>query len=149
MGKRSDFERKERDFYPTPFKAVPPLIPHLRGIRTFAETCCGDGALVRYLESLGCLRCVYAGDIATGQDALALTAADCNSADAIITNPPWKRSVMHALIRHFQQIAPITWLLLDQDWAAVESLWAKSEHPAGNAISVTVFVQPSPRERRE
>jgi hypothetical protein len=116
MGKRSDFERKERDFYPTPFKAVPPLIPHLRGIRKFAETCCGDGALVRHLESLGRLRCVYAGDIATGQDALALTAADCNGADAIITNPPWNRSVLHALIRHFQQIAPITWLLLDQDW---------------------------------
>jgi hypothetical protein len=60
MGKRSDFERKERDFYPTPFKAVKPLIPHLRGVRTFAETCCGDGQLVRHLESFG-LRCTFAG----------------------------------------------------------------------------------------
>ena len=70
MGKRSTFERREYDFYPTPAAAVPPLIPHLRGVRTFAEPCCGDGALVRHLKSFG-LRCVYAGDIATGQDALA------------------------------------------------------------------------------
>ena len=40
MGKRSSFERRERDFYPTPRAAVLPLIPHLRGIRTFAEPCC-------------------------------------------------------------------------------------------------------------
>ena len=52
MGKRSSFERIPRDFYPTPHAAVPPLIPHLRGVRTFAEPCCGDGALVRHLESL-------------------------------------------------------------------------------------------------
>ena len=71
MGKRSNFPRRDRDLYPTPRSAVLPLIPHLRGIRTFAEPCCDDGALVRHLESFG-LRCVYAGDIATGQDALAL-----------------------------------------------------------------------------
>jgi len=81
MGKRSNFERIPRDFYPTPLAAVSPLIPHLRGVRTFAEPCCGDGALVRHLESYG-LRCVYAGDIATGQDALALNSyggADASS----------------------------------------------------------------------
>ena len=46
MGKRSNFERREADFYPTPRAAVLPLIPHLRGsgIRTFAEPCAGDGA---------------------------------------------------------------------------------------------------------
>ena len=72
MGKRSNFERREADFYPTPRAAVLPLIPYLRaGIRTFAEPCAGDGALVRHLETFG-LRCVYAGDIRTGQDALAL-----------------------------------------------------------------------------
>ena len=58
MGKRSTFARVERDFYPTPFAAVPPLMPHLHGIRTFAEPCCGDGALVKHLEAFG-LRCVY------------------------------------------------------------------------------------------
>ena len=37
MGKRSSFERREADFYPTPRAAVLPLIPYLRGIKAFAE----------------------------------------------------------------------------------------------------------------
>jgi hypothetical protein len=113
MGKRSNFERREADFYPTPQAATVPLIPYLRGIRSFAEPCSGDGALVRHLESFG-LRCVYAGDIRNGQDALALD--HYGAADAIITNPPYTRAVMHRLIGHFQRIAP-TWLLLETDWA--------------------------------
>jgi hypothetical protein len=114
MGKRSQFERREADFYPTPLAAVVPLIPHLRGIRCFAEPCAGDGALVRHLESFG-LRCVYDGDIRSGQDALALD--HYGAADAVITNPPYARELMHRLIAHFQRIAP-TWLLLDSDWAS-------------------------------
>ena len=47
MGKRSAFERRAGDAYPTPIEAVLPLIPHLRGVRNFAEPCAGDGALVR------------------------------------------------------------------------------------------------------
>jgi hypothetical protein len=113
MGKRSSFERIPRDFYPTPLKAVPPLIPHLRGVRTFAEPCCGDGALVRHLESFG-LRCVYQGDIADGRDAFATT--DYGDADVIVTNPPYQRPLMHALIQHFARTLP-TWLLLESDWA--------------------------------
>src|SRR6476646_5332892 len=111
MGKRSSFERREADFYPTPAKAVLPLVPFLRGIRTFAEPCAGQGDLVRHLESFG-KRCVYAGDLATGQDALALTAADCNDADCGITNPPYKypddpprtTRLMRDLIRHFLDV---------------------------------------------
>ena len=118
MGKRSNFERIPRDFYPTPFPAVPPLIHHLRGVRTFAEPCAGDGSLVRHLESLGLL-CTYAGDIATGQDALALDTY--GAADAIITNPPYERKTMHALIVHFARILP-AWLLLEMDWASTNSL---------------------------
>ena len=116
MGKRSTFERVAGDFYPTPFAAVPPLIPHLRAarVRTFAEPCCGDGALILHLESSR-LRCVYQGDISAGQDALVL--GSYGEADAIITNPPYARPLMHALIAHFQRIAP-TWLLLEMDWAA-------------------------------
>jgi hypothetical protein len=115
LGKRSrsKFERNPRDFYQTPAAAVPPLIPHLRGIRTFAEPCAGAGDLVRHLESRG-LRCVYQGDIADGRDALALDSY--GDAATIITNPPWARKLLHPMISHFQQIAP-TWLLLDSDWA--------------------------------
>jgi hypothetical protein len=94
MGKRSNFERREADFYPTPRAAVVPLIPHLRGIHTFAEPCAGDGDLVRHLESFG-LSCVWQSDLRSGQDALGL--AHYGPADAIITSP--------------------TWLLLESDWA--------------------------------
>src|SRR4029077_4488865 len=119
MGKRSNFERREADFYPTPRAAVVPLIPHLRGIRTFAEPCAGEGDLVRHLESFG-LRCVYAGDITAGQDALAR--AGYGAIAAIVTNPPFsKKSIplLRRLIAHFQNIAP-TWLLLRMAMAANE-----------------------------
>jgi hypothetical protein len=116
MGKRSKFERRDHDFYPTPRAAVLPLIPHLRGICRFAEPCAADGDLVRHLESFG-LRCVYAGDIRSGQDALELD--HYGLIDSIITNPPYLRELMHRMILHFQQIAP-TWLLLGADWASTK-----------------------------
>ena len=59
-------------------------MPHLRGMHIFAEPCAGDGALVRHLKLCG-LRCVYAGDLADGQDALAVPRFDA----PVITNPPW------------------------------------------------------------
>src|SRR6476646_8645680 len=67
MGKRSNFERREADFYPTPLDAVVPLIPYLSSVKSFAEPCAGNGDLVRHLESFG-LACVYSGDIRSGQD---------------------------------------------------------------------------------
>ena len=50
MGKRSTgFERRPRDFYSTPPKAVAPLLPHLVPNTRFAEPCAGDGQLIDYL----------------------------------------------------------------------------------------------------
>jgi hypothetical protein len=117
MGKRSDFERIPHDLYPTPAEAVQPLFPYLRmaDIGNFAEPCCGNGDLVRHLEGYG-LTCAYRGDIATGQDALA--SDHYGDIDAVITNPPHSREVMHPMITHFQRIAPMAWLLIDLDWAA-------------------------------
>jgi hypothetical protein len=40
-------------------------------------------------------------------------------ADAIITNPPYTRAVMHRLIEHLPRIAP-TWLSLELDWTATK-----------------------------
>jgi hypothetical protein len=116
MGKRTQgsFERQPRDHYVTPYPAVPPLIPHLRGIKKFAEPCCGDGSLIRHLESFG-MRCVYQGDIAGGRDAL--TAKSFGDSTIIITNPPYSRHTMHALIAHFARISP-AWLLMELDWSA-------------------------------
>jgi hypothetical protein len=117
MGKRSNFDRIPHDLYETPLDAVFPLIPHTKGIHIFAEPCAGDGALVRHLETFG-MKCGYAGEITRGRDALSATNYG-EAIDAIITNPPHSREVMHELIYHFMQIAP-TWLLIDFDWAATQ-----------------------------
>jgi hypothetical protein len=55
-----------------------------------------------------------AAPIKAGQDALAVDSY--GAIDAIITNPPYTRDLMHKLIAHFSRIAP-TWLLLESDWA--------------------------------
>lgn len=116
MGKRSSgFEPQPRNYYPTPYVATRPLFPHLRGIRTYAEPCVGGGHLTRHLALHG-LECTYKGDLATGQDALSYPFWKDATFDAIITNPPWDRDVLHPMIEVFQDIAP-TWLLLDADWA--------------------------------
>lgn len=113
MGKRSDFARRPQDAYDTPYGPVSVLAPHLAGIELFAEPCVGNGELANHLTSFG-LKCVYANDIKNGVDALHTNYFGL--VDAIITNPPWTRAVLHPMIRHFQRIAP-TWLLFDADWA--------------------------------
>jgi len=116
MGKRSTFVRVPRDFYPTPFAAVKPLLPHLTQFRTFWEPCAGDGALVRHLASH--CRCVQASDIAPQcLDILKLDVFEIRDplADCFITNPPWDREVLHPLIDHLRLLLP-TWLLFDADW---------------------------------
>ena len=117
MGKRSEFERKDRDFYPTPYKAVEPLLPHLPESFTFAEPCAGDGRLISHLTKHGGdVR--YALDIEPMHewvkygDALTQGYTQC---DYIITNPPWNRKVLHPMIEHFVDFKP-TWLLFDADW---------------------------------
>ncbi|WP_322884232.1 hypothetical protein U8C35_07700 [Sinorhizobium medicae] len=114
MGKRSTFERRKNDAYQSPASVVPPLIPHLRGVKTFAEPCAGEGRLVKSLESNG-LTCTFSGDIERGFDALSGPEMLATRFDAIITNPPWTRDILHPMILRFQSIAP-TWLLFDADW---------------------------------
>lgn len=114
MGKRSDFERRKNDAYQTPPSKVLPLLPFLAGVKTFAEPCVGEGKLLMALERAGLL-CAYSGDIETGQDALTDDGILEERFDAIITNPPWTRELLHPMITRFQTIAP-TWLLFDADW---------------------------------
>jgi hypothetical protein len=114
MGKRSNFPRRKMDAYDTPREAVRPLLPCLAGVKTFAEPCFGNGFLYNHLLSAG-LKCTYAGDLKTGEDALKIKVADLAGTDAIITNPPWTRELLHPLILHFMTMRP-TWLLFDADW---------------------------------
>lgn len=108
MGKRSSFERRERDFYPTPPEAVEPLNERLGNDYTYSEPCSGDGALIRSLSG----KCIYRSDISVGVDALT---TNYFTGDYIITNPPWSRDILHPMIRHFSAMKP-TWLLFDADW---------------------------------
>jgi hypothetical protein len=117
MGKRSDFERVERDFYPSPYAAVIPLFPHLAAGTHFDEPCCGDGALIKHLEKNGHV-CSFFSDIEPQIDAPRLdvfSLTECRG-DVFITNPPWDRKILHPLIDHLTNLAP-TWLLFDADWA--------------------------------
>lgn len=115
MSKRApQFERRERDYYPTPYEAVKPLIPHLRGVTRFAEPCAGEGHLVGHLQRHG-LICAYEGDISYGYDALTHRFEDDAVFDAVISNFPWRRDLLHALIERCMAICP-TWIIMDADW---------------------------------
>jgi hypothetical protein len=119
LGKRSDKPRNERDFYPTPYKAVTPLFPFLPEKTWFAEPCAGNGALVDHLTSAG-HKPYWSSDIHPLRDDV--FEADANiltvpliESDMIITNPPWDREILHAMITHFRK-QNSAWLLLDADW---------------------------------
>jgi hypothetical protein len=107
MGKRSNFERIEKDFYRTPWEAVLPLLSHLPGNIRYIEPCCGDGALIGHLNR----NCVRSFDLETDARAYRLD----TDADYFITNPPWTREVLHPIIENLCEQLP-TWLLFDADW---------------------------------
>jgi hypothetical protein len=119
MGKRSNFERKPRDYYQTPFEAVKPLLPHLPDDFKFAEPCAGDGALVEHLETK-CV-CMWASDIEPQSDGIHESPYDklgfdeLIESDYVITNPPWDRTILHHMIDFFAPKIE-TWLLFDADW---------------------------------
>ena len=115
MGKRSNFERVERDFYPTPYEAVVPLLPHLPDKTVYDEPCAGEGHLIKFLWEHG-HECDYAWDISppknyTPKNALDLTFC---GGDMFITNPPYDWKILNPLITHLSDIAQ-TWLLLPAD----------------------------------
>ena len=62
MGKRTNFPRRERDDYPTPWPAVVPLLRLLEPGTKFVEPCAGAGDLVGHLERAGHV-CVAASDL--------------------------------------------------------------------------------------
>lgn len=117
MGKRSNFERVPRDFYPTPYEAVSPLLEHLPPQTRFCEPCAGDGRLIDHLTAHGHI-CAAAWDIEPRRDDIAEKNAlewVIGNIDCFITNPPWDRKTLHPLIEHLSIEHP-AWLLFDADW---------------------------------
>lgn len=120
MGKRSNFDKIERDFYPTPEKAVRPLLHFIEQGATYVEPCAGRGDLIQHLDSRG-YRCTFRSDIKgvpelsiAELDANKLVAEHCEGADFIITNPPWSKDVLVPLANHLRSLRP-TLLLLNAD----------------------------------
>lgn len=109
MGKRSNFERIDRDFYKTPREAVVPLFRFLEEGSSFTEPCVGEGDLIRILEEEG-FRCLDSYDYE--EDA---TKSQRGEGDYFITNPPWDRKILHPLIDNLRKQRK-TWLLFDADW---------------------------------
>ena len=123
MGKRSNFDRKPRDFYPTPKSVIPSLMDHIDPdlITAFCEPCAGDGRLVGHLEQEG-LECVYQSDIEPQnkdirkQDAFSIEEQDLLGVDHVITNPPWDRKFLHPFLQKFLDMNKNCILLFDADW---------------------------------
>jgi hypothetical protein len=113
------FKRNPRDYYRTwDTRAVAPLLRFLPPRTVYVEPCAGRGDLVDQLKRAGHV-CHAAIDIDPQRN-------DIRRGDMFdirwrprrgmfITNPPWKRETLHALIRHLAPQAP-TWLLFDADW---------------------------------
>lgn len=115
------YEKRPRDFYPTPFKAVEPLKGFLSTGLTFCEPCAGDGALVKHIESLFQAECFLPVDIEPQADwiikgdAIDLNEEAVQYCDLIITNPPFTWSVLKPLMEKWISLRP-TVLLLPADF---------------------------------
>lgn len=115
MGKRSDFKRVARDFYPTPNAALLPLVPFLDDL-DYVEPCAGDGALISHLKRHNKF-VISASDIEPqGPNIDKLDVLDIKKCDGdmFVTNPPWEWSILKDIIPHLSTLAP-TWLLLNAD----------------------------------
>ena len=120
MGKRSNFERKSRDFYATidPI-AVEVLAPYVNGL-SFIEPCAGNGKLAQDLiEKANCVN-VGMCDIEPGLPSIArkscleLEIQDTYGASVFITNPPFSWPMLQPILDHLPTLLP-TWLLLPAD----------------------------------
>lgn len=125
MGKRSEFKRVERDYYCTfDLKAGAAIKPFIEDVNNYAEPFAGRGDLIQNLKDNDVkAKCVLFSDIEPQDssidkfDAFSLTREDFlfREVDAIISNPPWNRKLLHKSIEHFAPIIQ-TWFLLDANW---------------------------------
>jgi len=108
MGKRSNFEKLEKDAYqtidPRSVIALKSYLPKC----TYYEPCVGDGNLIEQLKPFSCV-----GKSDIEKDARSYIYD--THAEYFITNPPWSRPLLHPIIDNLRLQAP-TWLLFDADW---------------------------------
>ena len=133
MGKRSEFDRNERDYYRTfDRKAVSPLVKHLPYDVCFTEPFCGDGALigniVDHLPKAKVISCSDIHPLISGADVCDYKDATYFNDSFVISNPPWNRKILHKAIDFYWNLWEsrnvTTWLLFDANW-----LWTKQAKP--------------------
>lgn len=119
-------EREEADFYPTPPEPTRALlhaeIDRLRDFGTVWEPACGDGAMVREMESVG-LRVVSSDLIDRGCGAEIRSFYDWSfpAAGAIVTNPPFaecnSRDGKGRWIWHALDVLGVEYMALLMNWS--------------------------------
>ena len=131
MGKRSDFDRKDKDFYITPREPIEVLIPHLiKGVK-YTDPCWGTGAIPNVLNG-EIAECIAMNDLHTYAQFPTVSGEDATTfqfrfqyndylSKFFITNPPWTRTkksgyLLHKIIENLASQKP-TWLLFDSDWS--------------------------------
>lgn len=124
MSKRRPQAGPPRDFWPTPYEAVEPLLRVLPEKTYFYEPCAGDGTLVRHLESAGHV-CRSAFDIEPrGEEVLGADASKVFSPNTLaITNPPYSQAAFEPIMRFWLEKRAEAWLLVPTDWIA--NLWTQ------------------------
>jgi hypothetical protein len=113
MTKRAagQFERRRADAYDSPALAMLPLLPHLKPHTRYIEPCGGRGCLVQSLAKAGHVL-VHGSDLPVDARTHRY---DVRGVALAITNPPWSRPILHAIIVNLSDQLP-AWLLVDSDW---------------------------------
>lgn len=124
-------KRRELDFYPTPKEVTIALMDFLKLDPCLIwEPACGDGAMVKILESYG--HNVIGTDISTGHDFM-YTNREC---DAIITNPPFNIS-QEFIEKSLCEADIVCMLLKSQYWHAKKRISLFEQSPPAWVLPLT------------
>ena len=122
MGKRSNFEKLPRDYYPTPEEAFKPIANEFLEGLIYCEPCAGDGRLIAHIERwVPDSLCALAMDIEPQAphiltaDSTVISPEDLNYCECIITNPPYTWKVLSAMMDRWIPLIN-TVLLLPADY---------------------------------
>ena len=132
-------ERRDLDFYPTPWEATAALCGVVQFPKLIWEPACGDGAMAEVLTGNG--YAVIASDIVDrgygfpGKDFLGTPVGDV-LCGAIVTNPPF--NLAEAFIRRALKSTPKVAMLLKATFAnAAKRLPLFTEHPPSHILPLT------------
>jgi hypothetical protein len=119
-----DYERQDRDFYPTPAWVTAALLRRIRLPNGIWEPCCGDGAMARVLEAHGHrvvgTDLVDRGHGEAGRDFLAEPRLP-DGVTAIVTNPPYGRRLFEFVDHALELTRPVggmVAMLVNLQWPA-------------------------------